>query len=304
MRTMASTDTVTKKTMTSPAQTVPPAPNDDVVTVCAISMLAGMLAAMAHEGIGHGLVALLTGVQSGVLSTVAWSSAVDSRLVAAGGTLVNLAAGLVFWIWLRNARKASPPVRFFLLMTCAFNLFTGTGYFFFSGVTNFGDWAVVIAGMHPHWLWRALLIVFGVAAYYGAVVIVGSGLVRYVGVLPNAKARMRKLMVSPYVTAIVLSCAAALFNPVGMQLLWQSALPATAGANSGLLWLRHYIPKGSVPERGPEGIGRSYAWIVKSTALVNHYYFYCVDRDFGPFFLSSVPTSLTTPSSVSTGTSM
>jgi hypothetical protein len=30
---------------------------------------------------------------------------------------------------------------------------------------------------------------------------------------------------------------------------------------------------------------KSYAWIVKSTALVNHYYFYCVDRDFGPFFL-------------------
>ena len=29
----------------------------------------------------------------------------------------------------------------------------------------------------------------------------------------------------------------------------------------------------------------SYAWIVKSTALVNHYYFYCVDEDFGPFFL-------------------
>jgi len=31
--------------------------------------------------------------------------------------------------------------------------------------------------------------------------------------------------------------------------------------------------------------GRSYAWIVKSAALVNQYYFYCVDRDFGPFFL-------------------
>jgi hypothetical protein len=30
---------------------------------------------------------------------------------------------------------------------------------------------------------------------------------------------------------------------------------------------------------------RTYAWIVKSTALVNHYYFYCLDRDFGPFFL-------------------
>lgn len=31
--------------------------------------------------------------------------------------------------------------------------------------------------------------------------------------------------------------------------------------------------------------GSSYAWIVKSTALVNHYYFYCVDREFGPFFV-------------------
>jgi hypothetical protein len=31
--------------------------------------------------------------------------------------------------------------------------------------------------------------------------------------------------------------------------------------------------------------GVCYAWIVKSTALVNHYYFYCVDRDFGLFFL-------------------
>jgi hypothetical protein len=30
---------------------------------------------------------------------------------------------------------------------------------------------------------------------------------------------------------------------------------------------------------------RAYAWVVKSTALVNHYYFYCVDENFGPFFL-------------------
>ena len=30
--------------------------------------------------------------------------------------------------------------------------------------------------------------------------------------------------------------------------------------------------------------GRSYPWIVRSSALVNHYYIYAVDRDFGPFF--------------------
>jgi hypothetical protein len=31
--------------------------------------------------------------------------------------------------------------------------------------------------------------------------------------------------------------------------------------------------------------GASYPWIVRATALVNHFYFYCVDRDFGPFFI-------------------
>jgi hypothetical protein len=31
--------------------------------------------------------------------------------------------------------------------------------------------------------------------------------------------------------------------------------------------------------------GQAYPWIVRSTAMVNHYYFYCLDEDFGPFFL-------------------
>jgi hypothetical protein len=31
--------------------------------------------------------------------------------------------------------------------------------------------------------------------------------------------------------------------------------------------------------------GKPYPWLVRSTALVNHFYVYAVDRDFGPFFL-------------------
>jgi hypothetical protein len=36
--------------------------------------------------------------------------------------------------------------------------------------------------------------------------------------------------------------------------------------------------------RNPQ-TGRPYPWLVKSTAMVNQYYIYAVDRDFGPFFL-------------------
>ena len=31
--------------------------------------------------------------------------------------------------------------------------------------------------------------------------------------------------------------------------------------------------------------GATYPWLVRSTAMVNHFYLYCLDRDFGPFFL-------------------
>ena len=36
--------------------------------------------------------------------------------------------------------------------------------------------------------------------------------------------------------------------------------------------------------RNPQ-TGIPYPWIVRSTAMVNYYYFYCVDREFGPFFI-------------------
>jgi hypothetical protein len=36
--------------------------------------------------------------------------------------------------------------------------------------------------------------------------------------------------------------------------------------------------------RNPQ-TGQPYPWIVRSTAMVNHYYIYAVDPDFGPFFL-------------------
>ena len=36
--------------------------------------------------------------------------------------------------------------------------------------------------------------------------------------------------------------------------------------------------------RNPQ-TGQTYPWLVLTTAMVNQYYFYWLDRDFGPFFL-------------------
>ena len=227
---------------------------DDILSICAISIVAGILTNVLHEGVGHGLTALLTGAKSGVLTTVAWSSAF-SRL------------GWCLWLALRSAKNASMPTRYFLLITCAFNLFTGTGYFFFSGVTNFGDWAAVISGLHLHWLWRALLVVVGACSYFAAVLVVGIGFVRYVGIPRHQQGRLRKFTIVPYLSAILLASVAGLLNPLGIQLLWQSALPATAGGQSGLLWLQYYIPRQTEPNRLPGQLARSYVWIGLAAVL-------------------------------------
>jgi len=242
--------------------------HDDTLTIIAISIVALMLSTMLHEGIGHGLVAMLTGTTSGTLSTVAWSSASDSKLVAAGGTIVNLIAGLLFWFALRAASNASAQARFFLWIACAFNLFTGTGYFFFSGVTNFGDWALVIAGLHPYWLWRALLVAAGMATYYAAMRVIGAGLVRSLGVSLTDHSRFRRLTWIPYFSAVAIEVIGGLRNPLGLALIFESALPATAGANCALLFLVYYIPKSTTPGPNSQPITRSYSWIVVSAVLV------------------------------------
>lgn len=38
-------------------------------------------------------------------------------------------------------------------------------------------------------------------------------------------------------------------------------------------------------EKRRDTAGKSYPWIVKATGVVNQFYFYCVDADFGPFFI-------------------
>ena len=56
----------------------------------------------------------------------------------------------------------------------------------------------------------------------------------------------------------------------------------------GVLFIGKAQEKTSVfrtERRRNDKTGATYPWLVRSTAMVNHFYVYCVDRDFGPFFL-------------------
>jgi hypothetical protein len=67
----------------------------------------------------------------------------------------------------------------------------------------------------------------------------------------------------------------------------QLAAFEAAGRTEGVVFIGRAQEKTALfrTETRRDTEGKSYPWIVKSTGLVNHFYFYCVDGDFGPFFL-------------------
>lgn len=209
---------------------------DDLPTIIAISALGCILQDVLHEGLGHGVTAWLSGARSVTMSTVALQCDIDTRWISANGTLVNLLFAAIFWLLLLKPQRYRPATRYFLVLAMTGNLFTGTGYFFFSGVTNFGDWAAVIHGLQPHWMWQLGLVVLGVASYYASMLVVGAKLKPFQAKDEKSR-RIRGLCWTPYFTDGILAGLGGLLNPAGLFYVIASALPSTLGANAGLLSL-------------------------------------------------------------------
>ena len=235
---------------------------DDRLTLIAISAVACILQDILHEGLGHGVTAWLSGARQITMSTVALQCDLDTRWISANGTLVNLLFAAIFWLLLLRPRHYRPATRYFLVLAMAGNLFTGTGYFFFSGVSNFGDWAAVIRGLQPHWMWQLGLVVLGMASYYASMLLVAAQLRPF---RSDEPLRFRGLCWTPYFTDGILAGVSGLLNPAGLFYVIASALPSTLGANAGLLSLPSMLrrqTRGEEEQVGP--IGHSTVWIVAS----------------------------------------
>jgi hypothetical protein len=239
---------------------------DDRATLIAISALACILQDVLHEGLGHGVTAWLSGAKRLTISTVALQADIDTRWISANGTLVNLVFAAIFWLLLLRPQRYRSTTRYFLVLAMAGNLFTGTGYFFFSGVSNFGDWAAVIDGLHPHWMWQLGLVALGVASYYASMLLVAAKLRPFRGD-DTSPYRLRGLCWTPYFTDGILAGLGGLLNPAGLFYVIASALPSTLGANAGLLSLPSLMRKWSGSDERVGAIERSAGWIATATVV-------------------------------------
>jgi hypothetical protein len=227
-----------------------------------------VLSTMLHEAVGHGGACLLMGAQPIMLTTVSMDCSADSRLVMAGGTIVNVLAGALFFAWGRITSRTSPRLKFLLWLLMTVNLFTAAGYFAFSGIGGFGDWAMFIKGLAPEWAFRVGMTIFGAAAYLLAVRLSLFELRPIIGSDKEQRiVRAARLSKISYFTGGILACVAGSLNPQGFILVVLSAGASTFGGTSGLLWMIDWlkgdrIPLGSEPE--PLPIRRSWLWIASA----------------------------------------
>src|SRR5215470_20267396 len=93
-------------------------PKTDLLTVAAISIVVCALASVLHEGLGHGGACLLVGGRPQQLSSMDFESDTSglpdwkNRVIAAGGTVVNLAAAAIALGAMRRTRSASAHFRY------------------------------------------------------------------------------------------------------------------------------------------------------------------------------------------------
>jgi hypothetical protein len=223
----------------------------DWLTVASLAVLAYAIANVLHEGFGHGGACLLVGGAPQLLTSASFDCGTDNlapsagRVVAAAGTIVNLAAGGGALLAYRHADARAPAIRFFLWLFATVNLMTGFGYFCFSGIGRIGDWADVMAGVRPEWLWRLVLATGGFAFYWILTRHAFALLSRLIGGRGSDRFPIgRRLALVSYVSGAVLYCVAGALNPNGPRLLFISAAAASLGGTSGLWWGTNFLRGG------------------------------------------------------------
>lgn len=243
----------------------------DALTIAAIAIVAYILASVLHEGLGHGGACVVSGNKVLVISTVSMECGADTRLVMAGGTLMNVAAGALCFALRRATARTSPRLMYFLWLSMTVNLFTAAGYFAFSGIGGFGDWASFIRGLGPQWAWRVGMTIFGAAAY---LLVARLSLLELRPLIGSDKkkrvARAVRLSKMPYFAGGALACVAGSLNPRGMILVALSAAASTFGGTSGLLWMMNWLRGDRIPlgsEAEPVPIRGSWPWIATAFVL-------------------------------------
>jgi hypothetical protein len=269
--------------------------------LAALGILAYAASMMTHEALGHGGYCLAAGGHNTMLTP--WREtcnfpAAASLGIKAAGPGVQFGAGLLAWLGLRLLSRYAPPgvarLRGFLWLYMVFNLLVASGYVAFSGVTDLGDAAELIARLHPPIVWRGGLILLGSVFYFLSMLAAALELKRFAGP-DDGNRRLFRLVWFPYAAAGVFACCTgasnqtmgrgasiglAVASPAFNQTMGHGAAIGMAvlssfGAGTGMLFLPAMQFGIASKERSPTVyLNWSAAWGVAAAAVIAAFLFF------------------------------
>jgi hypothetical protein len=247
----------------------------NILTVAGLAAVAYAVTTMSHEGLGHGGMCVLGGGHAQGWGAYYFDCDARDRpdwvfrAVAAAGSTVNLILGLLF-SGLLSMRLAQPGKSgswtVFLWLMATINLFDWAGYFIFSGISGLGDWGEG-AGAVLHGVINALYVrlamgAAGIVLYFFMIRIAASSLGRIMGGRQTSSAL--KICLTAYVTGGLLGLGAGLLNPLGLVIVFMSALASSLGGTFGLLRTPYRIK--AEPVEADYALPFDIVWVVLGVA--------------------------------------
>jgi hypothetical protein len=210
---------------------------DSAPILAALGILAYAASMMTHEALGHGGYCLAFGGHNVMMT--AWGESCDLQVpgIEAAGPGLQFGAGVLAWLMLRLLPQKAARLRYFVFLYAVFSLLVSSGYVLFSGITNFGDAAVLVSGLEPHLVWRGGLVALGASVYFLSMRTAASELKRFAGADTDPK-RLWRLVWIPYVAAGVFACCCGALNQtMGHGTAIGLAAASSFGGGFGLLRL-------------------------------------------------------------------
>lgn len=251
------------------------------LTTMGIAAIAICCTQIIHEGV-HALACVIVSGEllefSALHVDCRCSGVGQSKIVAGSSSLVNIVVGTILYLFVQRSHQRNSAVRLFLWLFMLMSWLVGAGYWLFSGVANIGDWAEVITGWEPPWLWRGIMAILGAGLFMFFVWVslrewgktVGGGDER------EQIKRSSKIGVLSYCAVLIVIVLTGIFNPYGIAgLPAVAALMMALGGMSPLLWMMQWFQAKSFKKavRDPLVIHSRPAWMLAAVGTVFVYAF-------------------------------
>ncbi|MFN8412548.1 MAG: hypothetical protein U0Z26_09195 [Anaerolineales bacterium] len=223
------------------------------IILASITIIAYLLAQIIHEGMGHGGLALLLGAKITQVTNTNLQydslgvSILGSRVIASGGTVANVIAGVLALWYLRSMSIKSANLRFFLWLLGHINLFKGFGYLLIT-FAPIGDWHDAAVGLPSQTIWMAGLTLLGAITSLGTFFYAAQTIDEFIGKDIDRRKRAFTLTLFPYLLGGTVNVLATIIG-LGVSVYTFTGALATFGGTFLMVWLGFAVgyPKPNTP---------------------------------------------------------